>query len=294
MRNDAPTFPIFPIVLAVLALLAGCRPAEPPRSGAATIRPASLDPEAVRRGAYLVRTANCGGCHTAGKTGAPFAGGVALKTSFGTFYSRNITPDPVRGIGAWSDSDFIRALRQGISPAGDFYYPAFPFPSFTGMTDRDLLDIKAYLFSQTPSSRANRPADTALPRFTLAAWRALEFRPGPMPPEPRGAYLANAVAHCGECHTPRDMLGGLKNDRRFTGAPVEGTGKVAPNITQDRAHGIGNWSQADILAVLTTGMKPNGDFVDAPMSEVVDATAKLTDSDRGALAAYIKSVPAGR
>jgi len=277
------------IVLASLALLASCATERLTRPEAASIRLARPDPAAVARGEYLVRAANCAGCHTRGKTGAPFAGGVALKTSFGIFYSRNITPDPVHGIGAWSDADFIRALRDGVSPDGDFYYPAFPFTSFTGMTDRDLLDIKAYLFAQKPVAQTNRAPDTVVPRFMLGVWRALEFTPGPMSPEPRGAYLANAIAHCGECHTPRDMLGGLENERRFAGAPVEGTDKVAPNITP--AH-IGKWSRDDIVTLLTTGMKPNGDFVAAPMSEVVDGLAKLTPSDRAALAAYVKSVPA--
>jgi mono/diheme cytochrome c family protein len=110
----------------------------------------------------------------------------------------------------------------------------------------------------------------------------------------RGAYLANAVAHCGECHTPRDLLGGLEADRRFAGAPVEGTDKVAPNISADPAHGIGKWSDAELAAVLTTGMKPNGDFVGAPMAEVVDGTSKLTEADRRAIVTYIKSVPPPR
>src|SRR6185437_6623101 len=163
-----------------LAACLGADPIVPHPTGAAN----------PRHGEYLFHAANCVGCHTDKEHGgARLAGGGAVPTPFGTFYSRNITPDPVHGIGAWSDADFIRALRDGVSPDGDFYYPAFPFTSFTGMTDRDLLDIKAYLFAQKPVAQTNRAPDTAVPRFMLGAWRALEFTPGPMSPEPRGAYL---------------------------------------------------------------------------------------------------------
>jgi len=281
--------------MAALTLLASCVPYPHPRSAAALTAPAS-----VTRGEYLFAAANCAGCHTADKA-APLAGGRALKTAFGTFYTRNITPDPVHGIGAWSDADFIHALRDGVSPDGDYYFPAFPFPSFTGMSDRDLLDIRAYLLTRPAMPRQNRADDSAVPRPAMAIWRTLEFTPGPSRPDParsatwnRGAYLANAVAHCGECHTPRDLLGGLENERRFAGAPVEGSDKVAPNLTEDRDHGIGKWSLDDVATVLANGMKPNGDFVGQPMSEVIDGTAKLTEADRRAIATYIKSVTPAR
>jgi mono/diheme cytochrome c family protein len=264
----------------------------------------SRDPEAVRHGKYLFDAANCVGCHTDTKHGgARLAGGKAIDTPFGAYYSRNITPDPAYGIGNWSDGDFLRALRQGVSPTGAHYFPAFPFTSFTRMTDRDILDIKAYLFTQPPVARANRAHDVPFPfdvRATMLLWRLLYFGEGPLEPDPeqspewnRGAYLVNAVSHCGECHTPRNFLGALDADRRFAGARLAGPdAKRVPNITSDPRDGIGAWSLDDIAALLKTGITPEGDVVGAAMSEVVEGTAKLTDSDRRSIALYLKSLPA--
>jgi mono/diheme cytochrome c family protein len=270
----------------------------------ATVAPiAAPDPAAVARGQYLVQAANCIGCHTDKEHGgALLAGGKAVETPFGAYYSRNITPDPVNGIGAWSDADFHRALRRGISPAGAHYFPAFPFPSFTRLTDSDISDIRAYLATQPPQPTQNRPHDVSFPfdvRLTMVPWRALYFTPGPFQPDPnrdatwnRGAYLVTAVAHCGECHTPRNFLGAIEADRSFGGGTLVGPGvKHAPNITPDPADGIGKWSPDDIATVLKIGLIPGGDFVGAPMSEVVSGTAKLTDADRTAIAVYLKSVP---
>lgn len=263
----------------------------------------SSDPGAVARGEYLVTAANCAGCHTdKDHGGLRFAGGKAIDTPFGAFYSRNITPDPQHGIGTWTDADFLTALRTGISPTGAHYFAAFPFTSFTLMTDRDILDIKAYLFAQPPAATVNRPHDVPFPfdmRLVMVPWRALYFRPGPFVPTPaqspewnRGAYLATAVAHCPECHTPRNVLGAVEDDRRFAGAPVYGPGhNYAPNITSDPHDGIGTWSLADITSLLSLGVTPKGDFVAGPMAEVVAGTAKLTDADRHAIAVYVKSLP---
>ena len=265
--------------------------------------PPDNSPAAVKRGEYLFDAANCVSCHTDKKHGgARLAGGRGLETPFGTFYSRNITPDPEHGIGAWSDQDFVRALPDGISPTGAHYFPAFPFPSFTLMTTRDMLDIKAYLFTQAPSAQADRPHDVPFPfnmRLTMVPWRALNFEPGPFVPDPardaewnRGAYLVNAVAHCGECHTPRDWLGALEQDRRFAGARLYGgTDLIALNITPDAKDGIGKWSAQDIAFLLKSGFKQNGEAVNPTMGEVVDATTKLTDADRLAIAKYLKTVP---
>ncbi len=194
-------------------------------------------------------------------------------------------------------------MREGISPSGAHYFPAFPFTAFTGMTDRDILDIKAYLFSQKPQPTANRPHDVPFPfdmRMSMILWRALYFSEGPLEPDPaksaqwnRGAYLVNAVVHCGECHTPRTWLGGLDASRRFNGGTLAGPGaKHAPNITSDPADGIGKWSADDVVTLLTSGMLPNGDFVEAPMSDVAEDTAHLTEADRRAIAIYVKSIPA--
>ena len=257
----------------------------------------------MARGEYLVTAANCVGCHTDKEHGgARFAGGKAIDTPFGAFYSRNITPDTVHGIGAWSDEDFLTALRHGISPTGAHYFTAFPFTSFTMLTDRDILDIKAYLFVQPPSSMANRPHDVPFPfdmRLVMVPWRVLYFREGPFVPPPghdaewnRGAYLVTAVAHCPECHTPRNFLGALEDDRRFSGASIYGPDdKYAPNITSDPQDGIGTWSVGDITNLLALGVTPKGDFVGEPMAEVVAGTAKLTEADRRAIAVYVKSLP---
>jgi mono/diheme cytochrome c family protein len=270
----------------------------------ATAPPAAPDPAAVARGEYLVNAANCIGCHTDKQHGgALLAGGKAVETPFGAYYSRNITPDPVDGIGAWSEADFLRALRRGISPSGAHYFPAFPFPSFTRMTDSDIMDIRAYLVAQPPQPTKNRPHDVGFPfdvRLTMVPWRMLFFTAGSFQPDPnrdatwnRGAYLVTAVAHCGECHTPRNFLGAVEDDRSFGGGTLAGPGvKHAPNITPDPADGIGKWSVDDIVTVLKTGLIPGGDFVGAPMSEVAAETAKLTDADRQAIAVYLKSVPA--
>jgi mono/diheme cytochrome c family protein len=267
------------------------------------VRPPPPDSGAVKRGAYLVDAADCVGCHTDKKHGGlPFAGGGEIPSPFGIYYSRNITPDPVYGIGAWSDKDFLRALREGLSPSGAHYFPAFPFPSFTGMTDRDILDIRAYLQTVTPVAVANKPHAVPFPydvRSTMVLWRLLYFTEGPLAPDAgkspewnRGNYLATAVSHCADCHTPRNALGALDKARGFAGAIVGGKdGKRAPNITSDAEHGIGKWSVDDIVSVLKRGMTPDGEFVTEPMSGVVEGTSKLTDADVKAIAVYLKSVP---
>jgi mono/diheme cytochrome c family protein len=263
---------------------------------------ASSDPGAAARGEYLVDAGNCAGCHTdSEKGGLRLAGGKAIATPFGTYYSRNITPDPSHGIGAWSDADFLRAIRQGVMPDGAYYFPAFPFPSFTLMTDRDILDIKAYLSTQPPAARENRSPDVPFPfgvRAAMAPWRLLYFHAGPYAPDPRqgaewnrGAYLASAVIHCGECHTPRGALGALDNSRRFAGTKSARSGIRAPDITSDHADGIGAWSTGDIATLLESGMTPEGDVVGGAMAEVVRGTAKLTAADRRAIAVYVKSIP---
>jgi mono/diheme cytochrome c family protein len=291
-----------PRILSILAVCAGTYACSFDQAPPAPQLESASDPQAVERGAYLVAAANCAGCHTDRKhNGLPFAGGGAVPTSFGVYYSRNITPDPVHGIGAWSERDFLRALRRGVSPSGAHYFPAFPFPSFTGMTDRDILDIRAYLATQKPADTANKPHDVPFPydiRATMLLWRLLYFDEGPLQPVPsqspewnRGNYLVNAVSHCGECHTPRNALGALVTDRRFAGSRLA-DGKRVPNITPDAADGIGKWSEDDIAALLKFGSLPGYDFVQAPMSDVVEGTAKLNDADRKAIAVYLKSLPA--
>jgi len=254
------------------------------------------------RGAYLFAAGGCASCHSDPRhDGPPLAGGRALKTPFGVFYGPNISPDPENGIGKWSEADFRRAMRQGKDDEGDFLYPVFPFPSFTGMTNQDIADLYAYLMAQKPQTRPSKPHEVRFPfgfRPLLVFWRALFFREGPLVPVAgqseqwnRGRYLAEAVAHCEECHTPRNVLGGLDYSYAYAGNPDGPDGQKAPNITSDMETGIGKWSLDDIETVLDSGETPDHDSVSGGMSDVVDGTAMLTKADRLAIAVYIKSLP---
>jgi mono/diheme cytochrome c family protein len=263
----------------------------------------AADAGAVARGAYLANAADCVACHTdSAHGGQPYAGGRAIATRFGTFYSPNITPDVETGIGRWSDEQFLRALHDGVRPDGANYFPVFPYPSFTKITDADVLAIKAYLFSLPPVRQANRAHAVAFPlswRFLQTGWKLLFFSPGRFQPAPergaaynRGAYLVTALAHCGECHTPRNWLGATEPDRFLAGNPDGPDGNKVPNITPDRKTGIGDWSEEDIVTLLASGQTPDFDFVGDGMAEVVKSTARLTEADRLAIATYLQSVPA--
>lgn len=266
------------------------------------------DAAAVDRGRYIFDAAGCFGCHTDVKgKGATLAGGRALTTPFGTFYSPNITPDPKSGIGGWTLEDFTRALRRGTAPDGGSYYPVFPYPSFTGMTDADVAALWAYLRTVPPVAQSNKEHKIRFPygwRWLNRVWKALYFSPerfdaGPAPtdstdPEAwrRGAYLVNALSHCGECHTPRGALGAKRQDLRLGGNPSGPDGKPVPNITPDPTHGIGRWSVDDITTYLQLGMDPTGDFAGGAMAEVVErTTGKLTPEDRLAIAVYLRALP---
>jgi mono/diheme cytochrome c family protein len=262
---------------------------------------AAPDPAAAERGAYIFDAADCAGCHTDAKNNGPrLAGGRPLATPFGIFYAPNITPDKETGIGNWTLEGFRRALREGISDHG-YYFPVFPYPSFTGMSDGDIADLFAYLQTQAPVKQAAKRHAVGPPfswRFLQLGWRALFFKPGPLQPVPgkdaawnRGNYLANAVVHCGECHTPRNLLGGLEQSRAYSGNPQGPDNQKVPNITADADTGIGKWTLEEIETVLKSGQTPGFDFVGSGMAEVVKGTAKLTDEDRRAIAIYVKSLP---
>jgi mono/diheme cytochrome c family protein len=262
----------------------------------------AADPDLIARGAYLAAAADCVACHTdPADGGRPYAGGRALATPFGTFYSPNITPDPETGIGRWTDEQFLRALRDGVRPDGANYFPVFPYPSFTNITDADARAIKAYLFSLPAVRQPNRTHDVSFPsswRFLQNGWKLLFFTPGPFRPAPgrseaynRGAYLVIALAHCGECHTPRNWFGATEPDRFLAGNPYGPDGKMVPNITPDRETGIGNWSEDDIIGVLTDGHTPDFDEVGGAMAEVVRSTSRLDDADRQVIAVYLQSLP---
>ena len=265
--------------------------------------PAALSSELVERGEYLLRAAGCAGCHTdADQQGAFLAGGRPLHTPFGTFYSPNITADPNRGIGGWSADDFVRAMREGTGPGGEHYYPVFPYPSYTGIERKDLLALYAYLQQVPAVAEPNRRHE--LPwymsyRIVNWAWKLLFMEPGPFEPDPgrspdwnRGAYLVTALAHCGECHTPRDRFGVLDRDRWMAGAALEPGDEVAPNITPDTRDGIGNWKRSDLVEFLRSGRYYDGEFVDGPMAEVVDnGLSYLRTEDLEAISEYIFSLP---
>jgi mono/diheme cytochrome c family protein len=259
--------------------------------------------EAVVRGGYVLRAAGCLSCHTDSKNkGPPLAGGRALPTPFGTFYTPNITPENETGIGGWTVENLTLALREGRAPKGDHYYPAFPYTSYTAMSDRDVADLWAYLMAQPPVVRAHTPHDLKLPfrfRPVLGIWKALFFTPGPFADDPakdpvwnRGAYLVEALGHCRECHTPRNMLGGAKNNWRLAGAAKGPQGKKVPNITPHPKDGIGDWRESDIIFYLKTGFLPDGDVVGGAMAEVIeDGTSHLNDADLAAIAVYLRDLP---
>ena len=223
--------------------------------------PAELaNADAAAKGAYIARMADCAACHTA-KGGTPFAGGRAFVLPFGTIYTPNLTPDAETGIGKWTDAEFLNAVHRGIAPDGSHYYPAFPYPSYTLLTDEDALAIKAYLFSLKPVKQANKPNTFAFPynqRWLMTIWAALfnadhRFRPvaGQSAEWNRGAYLVEAAGHCGECHTPRNLMQALDQRRKFGDGVAQGWN--AYDISADKVSGIGDWSVAELTSYLSTG-----------------------------------------
>ncbi len=262
---------------------------------------AAAERDTVERGEYLVRAGGCVSCHTAAG-GPKLAGGRALATPFGTFYSPNITPDPETGIGRFTDAQFLRALREGVRPDGANYFPVFPYPSFTGITDSDASAIKAYLFSLPAVRRQNRPHDVPFPfswRFLQTGWKVLFFTPGPFRPAPersvaynRGAYLVTALAHCGECHTPRNFLGATRTGERLSGTDDGPDGQLVPNITPDPGSGIGKWEKSDVVELLKTGTTPEQSKVKGAMRETIqDGLKYLSDADLEAIADYLFAQP---
>ncbi len=255
---------------------------------------------AIKRGEYLSKAAGCLGCHTEEKKGAVnYAGGRALKTPFGTFYGPNITPHPQAGIGKWTEADFIQALRYGKRPDGANYFPAFPYPSFTAMTDTDMRDLWTYMRTLPENAQPSRPHDLKFPyniRFGVTLWKWLFFAPGEFKPDPkataavnRGAYLSTALGHCGECHTPRNFMGGPRKDRHFAGG-MGPEGKELPNLTP--ASLKKRWSDKDLTDFLYSGTTPDGDAPAEAMAEVIrNTTGHLTPPDLAAMIAYLRALP---
>jgi len=263
--------------------------------------PASLaKASAVERGEYLAAAADCMVCHT--KPGEKeYAGGLGFKLPFGTLYSTNITPDKETGIGNYSDQDFLNAVQHGKRRDGAMLYPAMPYTSYTYLTNEDTLAIKAYLFS-LPPVRAPAPENTlGFPfnqRWAMWFWSTV-FSPNTryMPdtsksPEwNRGAYLVEALAHCGECHTPRNLAFALDNRKKFAGAITAGW--RAFNISSDKATGLGGWSDNDLISYLSIGHAKDRGTASGPMGEAVDhSLSKLAPEDIKAIVVFLRSVPA--
>ncbi len=256
----------------------------------------------LARGQYLARAADCEACHTV-PGGVPFAGGRAFKLPFGTLYTPNITPDRETGIGAWTDAEFLRALHQGVGRGGKPLYPAFPYPAYTMMTDADVLAIKSYLLSLKPERRT-APANTlAFPfnqRWLMRIWAAMfnsdqRFRPivDRSPQWNRGAYLVEAAGHCGDCHSPRNLMQAVDNRRKFAGGVAEGWN--AYNITQDRGTGIGSWTAAELEDYLAHGHADGRGGASGPMGEAVALSLRhMTNDDIAAIVTYLRTVPPRR
>jgi mono/diheme cytochrome c family protein len=280
---------------------AGARVSLTEYPGTPTGVPADLPQgSALARAKYITEAADCEACHTA-EGGKPFAGGRPFETDFGTIYSANITPDRETGIGTWSDADFLEAVHEGFSKDKGWLYPAFPYAAYTYLTDADALAIKAYLFSLPAQKNVPPPNTLRFPynqRILMAIWSKLYDANSRFQPVAsrsagwnRGAYLAEALGHCGDCHTPRTPLQSLDNRRKFSGGLSEGW--RAYNLTSDATSGIGAWSRDDLEAYLKTGHSQDRGSAFGPMAQAVHLSfQKLTPSDVSAIAEYVRSIPA--
>jgi mono/diheme cytochrome c family protein len=252
----------------------------------------------IERGRYLAAVGDCVACHTA-PGGPAFAGGLGLATPFGTIYASNLTPDPQTGLGQWSEDDFWRALHEGRDRSGAHLYPAMPYAWTTRTTRADSDAIFAYLRTLPPVVRA-KPANDLYPplnfRVSVTGWNLLFFTPEVFKPDPhksdawnRGAYLVTGLGHCGGCHTPLDVLGAAKDGQALQGNTLDDW--YAPNITNDRATGLGGWQADEIVAYLQTGRTARA-IAAGPMADVVmHSTQFMTSADLHAIATYLKSEP---
>ncbi|HVP83396.1 MAG TPA: cytochrome c [Rhizomicrobium sp.] len=254
----------------------------------------------LKRGEYLTRAADCESCHTA-KGGKSFAGGLAFKLPFGTLYSPNITPDKETGIGNWTDADFLNAIHKGIGKGGEPLYPALPYTSYTYLTDADALSIKTYLFSLKPVHYTPPENTLVFPfnqRWLMRIWAAFfnpdkRYQPNTAqsPEWNRGAYLVEGLGHCGECHTPRNLMQALDNRHKFAGALTQGW--HAYNITPDKTSGIGEWSDDEVAQFLSSGHAMGRGVAGGPMGEAVYYSLRhLTPGDIKAIVVYLRTVPA--
>jgi mono/diheme cytochrome c family protein len=261
--------------------------------------PAHAQQTPMQRGEYLARAGDCVSCHTA-VGGAPFAGGLRLDTPFGYMLAPNITPDPETGIGRWTRDDFYRALHHGVNKRGQDMYPTMPYDFYTRATREDIDALYAYLQTVKPVRNAVTVNHLYFPfdqRWSMAAWRELYFTEGVYKPNPsksaawnRGAYLVEGFGHCSDCHSPRNLLGGIEKSKDFNGAVIDGW--FALDLTSDIATGLGAWTADEIATYLKTGSYKGKTTTLGPMAEVVGNSLRyLTDADLQAMAEYLKSIP---
>ncbi|HEY9133326.1 MAG TPA: cytochrome c [Dyella sp.] len=273
---------------------------DPAAGTAPAIVGAPTGSDVIARGEYLAKAADCTACHTVPGSNKPFAGGVAFTLPFGTIYSSNITADETTGIGSWSDDDFVRAVREGVRKDGAHLYPAFPYTSYTQLSRADVLAIKAYLFSLPKIQQENRANVLDFPfnqRWAMGFWNAAFFKSKRFEPDTSksaqwnsGAYLANALGHCDECHTPRNFAFGLKRGSALSGESLQGW--RAYDITSDPQHGIGSWSDEDLTSYLRTGHAEGRGSASGPMAEAVENSLQyLKPDDIAALVTYLRGVP---
>jgi mono/diheme cytochrome c family protein len=256
--------------------------------------------ETIARGKALTVAADCAGCHTADPS-KPFAGGKRIDTPFGGIYSPNLTPDRETGLGAWSDEEFYRALHDGVARDGSRYYPAFPYPNFTKITRDDVLAIRAYLATLTPFRNIKPPPELRWPlnyRAVMRGWDLLFFRPRTFEVNPnkseewnRGAYLVEGAAHCGGCHTPKNMFGADKRGQPYGGGRVQGW--FAPRLDSADRGGLKSWSADDIVEYLQSGRNGRSHAGKLMAEVVVNSTSKMSEADVRAVAVYLKDLPAG-
>jgi mono/diheme cytochrome c family protein len=255
----------------------------------------------LANGLAIFNAGGCSSCHAVPDQPdrTKLGGGLAIPSPFGTFYAPNISPDPKDGIGRWSEADFVTAVWKGTSPDGTHYFPAFPYVSYQRARLEDVRDLFAYLKTLPPVAGEVRDHELPFPfniRRNVGIWKSLYLDGKPFVPDAarstqwnRGAYLVNGLGHCAECHSPRNLLGGIVEKQRFAGGPnPEGEGFV-PNITQ---RGLGEWSANDIADFLKTGEMPDGDSAGGLMARVIRNTSQLPAADRAAIAEYLKSLPA--
>ncbi len=268
--------------------------AGPPPTGTAALAPA----ERVARGAYLARAGDCMACHTT-RGGAPFAGGRAMPTPFGTMITPNITSDRDTGIGAWSADDFWRALHNGKARDGRLLYPAFPYTNYTKISRDDADALYAYFQTIPAAHQPNLPHQLRFPynqQFMLALWRTLYFKPAVFRPQAaqsadwnRGAYLVEGLGHCAACHSERNTLGATSDT--LSGGMIPVLGWYAPSLTADAEAGLGEWKPEHVAALLKTGVSPRA-TVFGPMAEVVQQSLQhLNDGDIHAMTVYLRALP---